>query len=111
MSSQSDRSREEQKEEFIDSDEEKINFKLNEHVDCQDEVNKWLNAEILAVKIDLSKKNNYIFNSNKRSTIIKSDSILPDGLLNSICGLIKLLLEFKNNVKEFSKIINNFSFF
>lgn len=53
MSSQSDRSREEQKEEFADSDEEKINFKLNEHVDCQDEVNKWLNAEILAVKIYL----------------------------------------------------------
>lgn len=26
-------------------------FQLNEHIDCRDSVNKWLNAEVIAVSI------------------------------------------------------------
>ena len=32
-----------------ESDSESEDFQLNEHVDCRDSVNKWLDAEIIAV--------------------------------------------------------------
>ena len=32
-----------------ESDSESVDFQLNEHIDCRDSVNKWLDAEIIAV--------------------------------------------------------------
>ena len=43
-----------------DSEEESVQeFQLNEHIDCCDTVNKWLDAEIIAV---FSKKDSFFFN-------------------------------------------------
>ena len=58
MSSQNENIKEENKNELecelieeTDSDEEKeFKYEINEHVDCRDSVNKWLNGEILAVR-------------------------------------------------------------
>ena len=39
-----------------ESDSESVDFQLNEHIDCRDSVNKWLDAEIIAVFFIISQK-------------------------------------------------------
>jgi len=52
-----------------DSESEALNFEINEHVDCRDSVNKWLNAEIIAeIRV------HYTGWSNKYDEWIEKDS-------------------------------------
>lgn len=71
-------------------------FQLNEHIDCCDSVNKWLDAEIIAV----IKKHGFLIIKRKnikllfRSEIMKSEYISPVGQANMMNGFKKIVIEF-----------------